>query len=192
MLCLGQDSRAAMFEVDKKLFAGDNAYTLKKYIGYAENANSSYGGQTMLEKANINPAVTLIDSKKEGNKVTRKKKKDDDIDDMRVASILHQIFSQYLYAINHVKAAKIIECQLVRGNFNWQKNKRAKDCGIFLMRHMECYMGSDIGKWKCGLDVEGKKQNTQLGHLRNKYAAKILLSDCNIYKGKIREEMDGK
>nr|GEY96992.1 hypothetical protein [Tanacetum cinerariifolium] len=35
-----------------------------------------------------NPAVTLIDSKKEGNKVTRKKKKDDDIDDMRVASIL--------------------------------------------------------------------------------------------------------
>ncbi|GKC70785.1 hypothetical protein Tco_1116668 [Tanacetum coccineum] len=73
---------------DKKLFAGDNAYTLKKYIGYAENANSSYGGQTMLEKANINLTVTLIDSKKEGNKVTRKKKKDDDIDDMRVASIL--------------------------------------------------------------------------------------------------------
>ncbi|GKC67038.1 ulp1 protease family, C-terminal catalytic domain-containing protein [Tanacetum coccineum] len=139
-----------------------------------------------------NPAVTFIDSKKEGNKVTRKKKKDDGVDDMRVATILHRIFGQYLYAINHAKAAKIIESQIVRGNFSWQTNRRAKDCGIFLMRHMECYMGSDIGKWKCGLDVEGKKQNTQLGRLRNKYAAKLLLSDCNIYKGKIREEMDGK
>nr|GEY11145.1 hypothetical protein [Tanacetum cinerariifolium] len=61
-------------------------------------------GKTMLAKSDIlfilvsnvqqkfllcinlkNSAVTLIDSKKEGNKVTRKKKKDDDIDDMRVA-----------------------------------------------------------------------------------------------------------
>ncbi|GJW77435.1 hypothetical protein Tco_0139117 [Tanacetum coccineum] len=177
----------------------------------AENANSSYGGQTMLEKADIvfipvsnvqqkfllcvnlkNPVVTLIDSKKEGYKVTRKKKKNDDIDDMRVASILQRIFGQYLYAINHVKAVQIIECQIVRGNFTWQTDRRAKDYRIFLMRHMECYMGSDIGKWKCDLDVEGKKQNIQLGRLRNKYAAKLLLSDCNIYKDKIRKEIDGK
>nr|GEV26921.1 hypothetical protein [Tanacetum cinerariifolium] len=65
-----------------------------------------------------NPAVTLIDSKKEGNKVTRKKKKDDDVDDMRVASIL------YLYSINHVKEVPIIECQIVHatlenGNAVW-------------------------------------------------------------------------
>ncbi|GJZ34640.1 hypothetical protein Tco_0580457 [Tanacetum coccineum] len=139
-----------------------------------------------------NPAVTLIDSKKEGYKVTRKKKKNDDIDDMRVALILQRIFGHYLYAINHVKAVQIIECQIVRGNFTWKTDRREKDCGIFLMRHMECYMGGDIGKWKCDLDVEGKKQNTQLGHLRNKYAAKLLLSDCNINKDKIREEMDGK
>ncbi|GJZ18796.1 ulp1 protease family, C-terminal catalytic domain-containing protein [Tanacetum coccineum] len=173
------------FEVDKKLFA-DNAYTLEMFMEYAESANSSYGGQTKLDKADINPAVTLIDSKKEGNKVTRKKKKDGDINDVRVASKL------CLYAINHGKAAEILECQLVHGNFSWQTNGRAKDCGIFLMRHMECFMGNDIGKWVCGLDVEGKKQNAQLGRLRNKYAAKLLLLDCNIYKGKIREEMDGK
>nr|GEW29960.1 hypothetical protein [Tanacetum cinerariifolium] len=41
----------------------------------------------------------------------------------------------------------------------------------------------DIGKWKCGLDVEGKKYNTQLGFLRNKYTAKLLVSDCNTYMG---------
>nr|GEU96820.1 hypothetical protein [Tanacetum cinerariifolium] len=77
-----------IFEMDKKLFACDNAYTLEMFMEYAKNANSSYGGQTMLEKADINLVVTLIDSKKEGNKVTRKKKKDDGVDYMRVASIL--------------------------------------------------------------------------------------------------------
>ncbi|GJX70023.1 hypothetical protein Tco_0307194 [Tanacetum coccineum] len=41
------------FEVDTKLFAGDNAYTLEMFMEYAENANSSYGGPTMLEKADI-------------------------------------------------------------------------------------------------------------------------------------------
>nr|GEX89968.1 hypothetical protein [Tanacetum cinerariifolium] len=90
-----------------------------------------------------NLAVTLIDSKKEGNKVTRKKKKDDGVDDMRVASIL--------------------------------------------VRTIDC--ARDIGKWKCGLDVEGKKQNTQLGRLRNKYAAKLQLSDCNIYKGYLEKRV---
>ncbi|GKD82034.1 hypothetical protein Tco_1348873, partial [Tanacetum coccineum] len=38
---------------DKKLFAGDNAYTLEMFMEYAENANSSYEGQAMLEKADI-------------------------------------------------------------------------------------------------------------------------------------------
>ncbi|GKB36879.1 hypothetical protein Tco_0881821 [Tanacetum coccineum] len=180
------------FEVDTKLFAGENAYTLEMFMEYAENAHSSYGGKTILEKVDINPAVTLIDSKKEGNKVTRKKKKDDDTDDMRVASILHRIFGQYMYAINHVKAVQIIECQIVCGNFTWQTNRRAEDCRIFLMRHMECYMGSDIGKWKCGLDVEGKKAEYTVGPFEEQVRSKLLLSDYNIYKDKIREEMDGK
>ncbi|GKA41746.1 ulp1 protease family, C-terminal catalytic domain-containing protein, partial [Tanacetum coccineum] len=121
------------FEVDKKLFACDNGYTLEMFMEYAESASSSYGGQTKLDKADIvfipvsngehkflvcvnlkNPAVTLIDSKKEGNKVTRKKKKDGNIDDVIVASKLHQFFGQYLYASNHGKAAAILECQVVR------------------------------------------------------------------------------
>ncbi|GJR80961.1 hypothetical protein Tco_0151746 [Tanacetum coccineum] len=113
-----------------------------------------------------NLAVTFIDSKKEGNKVTRKKKKDDGVDDMRVATILVSLnFRPVPVCYKPCKSSS-----------NYRKSDSA----------------CDIGKWKCGLDVEGKKQNTQLGRLRNKYATKLLLSDCNIYKGKIREEMDGK
>ncbi|GJV97075.1 C2 calcium-dependent membrane-targeting protein [Tanacetum coccineum] len=74
-----------------------------------------------------NPVVSFIDSKKQVKKVARKKKKVEDIDDIRVASIL------------------------------WQTDKRAKDCGIFLMRHMEAYMGNELGNWKCGLADEGRK-----------------------------------
>ncbi|GJX27381.1 retrovirus-related pol polyprotein from transposon TNT 1-94 [Tanacetum coccineum] len=193
-----------------KKVLGDNDQTTKMFMVYVKNAHSTYGGLTKLDKADIvftpvsnnehkfllcfnmkNPAVSVIDNKKEVKKVaTRKKKKVEDIDDMRVASILHKHFGQYLLVLNHGKAAEIIKSQLVCGTFDWQTDKRVKDCGIFVMRHMETYMGNELGKWKCGLDAEGKKQNTQLGRLRNKYAAKLLLSDCNIYKSKIHEEMD--
>nr|GEU78248.1 ulp1 protease family, C-terminal catalytic domain-containing protein [Tanacetum cinerariifolium] len=145
------------FEVDKKMFAGDNAYTLEMFMEYSKNANTSYGGQTMLQEADIvfipvgngqhkflvcvnlkNLGVTLIYSKKEEIKLRARKRK----------------------------------------------------MTILMMR--ELHQFCDIGKWKCGLNVKGKKHNTQLGRLRNQYTAKLLLSDCNIYKGKIREEMDGK
>ncbi|GKC91049.1 hypothetical protein Tco_1151698, partial [Tanacetum coccineum] len=38
------------FKVDKKLFAGDNAYTLEMFMEYVENANSSYGGRLCWKK----------------------------------------------------------------------------------------------------------------------------------------------
>ncbi|GKD90063.1 hypothetical protein Tco_1365570 [Tanacetum coccineum] len=178
-------------KVDTKVFKCENAQTMEKFLEYVENVHSTYGGQSKLDEADINPTVSVIDSKKEVTKVaTRAKKKVEDIDDIRVASILHKKFSEYLLAINHGNAAEIIEAQLVRGTFDWQTDKRSKDCGIFLMRHMESFMGIELGKWKCGLDVEGKKQNMQLGHLRNKYAAKLLLSDRNIHKSKIRQQID--
>ncbi|GJX14898.1 hypothetical protein Tco_0206656 [Tanacetum coccineum] len=179
-----------MFEVDTKVFKCENAQTLEKFLEYVENAHSTYGGRSKLDEADINPAVSVIDSKKQVTKVaTRAKKKVEDIDDIRVAAILHKKFGEYMLAINHRKEADIIEAQLVRGTFDWQTDKRSKDCGIFLMRHLESFMGIELGKWKCGLDVEGKKQNTQVGHLRNKYAARLLLSDCNIHNSKIRQEI---
>nr|GEY61984.1 hypothetical protein [Tanacetum cinerariifolium] len=101
----------------------------------------------------------LFIAKKQVKKaVIRKRKKDEDIDDMKVVSILHKNFSQYLLAINHGNVAEIIEAQLENGNVD--------------------------------LMMKVKKHNTQLGCLRNKYAAKILLSDCNMYKSKILEEME--
>ncbi|KAI3702220.1 hypothetical protein L6452_27947 [Arctium lappa] len=44
----------------------------------------------------------------------------------------------------------------------------------------ECYMGQLPSKWKCGLNEEGPNQTKQLQVLRNKYMAKLLLSDINL------------
>nr|GEU64988.1 zinc finger, CCHC-type [Tanacetum cinerariifolium] len=126
------------FEVDTKVSEIENAQTVETFMDYVDNAHSTYGGRTKLNKADI--------QKKVKKAVTRKRKKDEDIDDMKVASILHKFFGQYLLAINHGKAIKIIEAQLVRGTFDWQTDKRSKDCGTFLMRHMESYMGNELGK----------------------------------------------
>nr|GEW29660.1 reverse transcriptase domain-containing protein [Tanacetum cinerariifolium] len=110
----------------------------------------------------------LLIAKKVKKVVTRKRKKDEDINYMKVTSMLHKKFDQYLLATNHGKAAEIIEAQLVHGTFDWQTDKRSKDCGIFLMRHMESYMGNELGKWKYGLDDEGYYLNL-VYHIRIVY-----------------------
>nr|GEW30733.1 C2 calcium-dependent membrane targeting [Tanacetum cinerariifolium] len=48
------------------------------------------------------------------------------------------------------------------------------------------YMGNVMSKWDCGPEVEGKKQNTMLGCLRKRYAATLLLLECNLHMDSIR------
>ncbi|PWA49852.1 hypothetical protein CTI12_AA473410 [Artemisia annua] len=68
----------------------------------------------------------------------------------------------------------------------------ASNCGLFFMRHMETYMGEQFEKYQCGLYADPRKQVAQLNKLRNKYAAKILLSPCNLLSAKILGMMNGK
>ncbi|GJU02284.1 hypothetical protein Tco_1112622 [Tanacetum coccineum] len=78
-----------------------------------------------------------------------------------------------------------------RGFSNWQTDKRPNDSGVFLMRHMEAYMGTIISKWACGLETEGRKQNTMLGRLRKRYAATLLLSKFNMHSYIVRAQLEG-
>ncbi|PWA93030.1 hypothetical protein CTI12_AA075780 [Artemisia annua] len=183
---------------------------VKNYLINAETANAKDGRSSILKGIDLvfipvcndqhqflvcfnlkKPAVSVIDNKKNEKKnAPRKRIKTEKMEDMRVASMLHTNFGQYMLARFHAKAKSIINADLERGKFNWQTDEREKDSGVFLMRHMETYKGTGMGKWNCGLDADVKKQLTQLGRLRKKYAARILLSDCNIHKEKIRAESD--
>ncbi|KAI3713124.1 hypothetical protein L1987_71696 [Smallanthus sonchifolius] len=53
------------------------------------------------------------------------------------------------------------------------------DCGVFVMRHMEKYMGIKE-PFMCGLNSNGMKKIRQLNALRKKYATHILQSSANL------------
>ncbi|PWA65812.1 hypothetical protein CTI12_AA333080 [Artemisia annua] len=108
---------------------------------------------------------------------------------MRVATILQTKFGNFMKSRNDEKADEIVKSEITRGEFHWQTDRRPKDCGVFVMRYMEDYMGMNILRWDCGIEDEGRKQTNQLGKLRKKHAARLLLSDCNMKKDKIVADM---
>ncbi|CAH1445298.1 unnamed protein product [Lactuca virosa] len=69
-----------------------------------------------------------------------------------------------------------------------QAYNRSDDGGIYLMRHMESFMGNQTSKWDCGLAVDLKIQDMYLQKLRYKYLVRLLLSDHNILKCEFEKE----
>lgn len=71
----------------------------------------------------------------------------------------------------------------------WKTLNNQKDCGVFLMCHMDTYTGEPVGKWDPGFVTEVAKgkitQKKQLHKLRMKYCAKILLHPMNLYRVKM-------
>ncbi|KAH6764367.1 hypothetical protein C2S51_015616 [Perilla frutescens var. frutescens] len=60
----------------------------------------------------------------------------------------------------------------------WRISTNSTDCGVFVMRHMETYMGGVVKNWKSGLRA---KNQMQLRYLRIKYCAAILTAEYNIH-----------
>ncbi|GKB43049.1 hypothetical protein Tco_0887991 [Tanacetum coccineum] len=104
---------------------------------------------------------------------------------------LQKRFCNYRARLNPNKVAAVLRVEVTREDFYWQTDKRPNDSGVFLMRHMEAYMGTIISKWACGMETEGRKQNTLLGHLRKRYAATLLLSKCNMHSDNVRAQLEG-
>lgn len=74
---------------------------------------------------------------------------------------------------------------------SWRTEENCIDCGVFMMRHMETYMGYTSAKnWKCGLKDEGPEQQDQIYELRKKYLSKILKSEINLRRSFVLEEVE--
>ncbi|XP_019166741.1 PREDICTED: uncharacterized protein LOC109162486 [Ipomoea nil] len=58
----------------------------------------------------------------------------------------------------------------------WRDAHNKKDCGIFLMRHLETFRGQTTEEWDCGLQRNNKEQ---LNKLRVRYLAALITSDVN-------------
>lgn len=101
------------------------------------------------------------------------------------------LFVKYLYQVNHPKKAELEMATITKVDIEWATKSNLHDCGVFVMRHMEKYMGE--GKpFDCGFSRNGQKKLKELRRLRTKYAAYILLSDANVLKDKIEGRAAGK
>lgn len=78
---------------------------------------------------------------------------------------------------NHPKANDVASLTPVRLEMKWRTEDNHRDCTIFVMRHLEHYLGVAKG-WDCGFNIESR-QKEQLDVMRIKYAEKILKHDAN-------------
>ncbi|XP_057796576.1 uncharacterized protein LOC131012604 [Salvia miltiorrhiza] len=70
-------------------------------------------------------------------------------------------------------------CKLSVVHIKWGDCKNINDSGVYMMRHMEMFMGESPSSWTCGLAPKLKKQ---LNLLRVRYCALLLGWDKNNIK----------
>lgn len=61
----------------------------------------------------------------------------------------------------------------------WQTKTKTNDDGIFLMRHMEKYMGEKEEKWDVELGEESVRTSKKIAKLRTFYVAKLANHQIN-------------
>nr|GEU59629.1 hypothetical protein [Tanacetum cinerariifolium] len=132
------------------------------------------------------------EDKAETKNLTKPNKKGGGIENDIVSTILHADFGRYLTTVGHTKASAIFAARLNFIRMKCQSKSKSADWGVYAMRHMETYMGNMKEKCECGLDVDGRKHTSQINKLREKYAAKILLSGCNIHYKKVGDLLNEK
>ncbi|KAL8266088.1 hypothetical protein R6Q59_003432 [Mikania micrantha] len=89
-----------------------------------------------------------------------------------------EIFVRYLERIKHVKTDEIHATKIKKVQIPWATKTNAVDCGVFLMRHMEKFMGIRE-QFNCVFSTNGKKKKCQLNTLRKKYMVHVIKSEVN-------------
>ncbi|CAI9300122.1 unnamed protein product [Lactuca saligna] len=96
-----------------------------------------------------------------------------------IPNLVKKLFCNYLTSQHH-PMAKALCFKVGRVmNISWQVEQVGTDCGIYLMRHMESYMGGSEGRWECGLIDKKAGDLTVILKLRMKYMARLLTADFN-------------
>nr|GMD60667.1 zinc finger BED domain-containing protein RICESLEEPER 2-like [Ipomoea batatas] len=68
-----------------------------------------------------------------------------------------------------------------RMQMEWRDSKNKIDCGVFLMCHMETYLGQGVKKWDCGL-IKG--DISELHELRMRFMKELSISEYNIHRSR--------
>ncbi|KAL6581322.1 hypothetical protein OROMI_007245 [Orobanche minor] len=101
---------------------------------------------------------------------------------------LRAILAEYLFYRGLVTKAKLLEKSIVEiPPIKWGDRHNLVDSGVYLMRHIETFMGDISTKWSCGLS---SKCDKQLVLLRIRYCAVLINWSNNIVKDYILENAD--
>lgn len=73
-------------------------------------------------------------------------------------------------------AKNLTGIEIERLRMAWRNDVNKKDCGVYMMRHMETFLGTKLSEFKSSLRLRSKKQ---LRFLRAKYCAAILTAKYN-------------
>ncbi|KAI3744444.1 hypothetical protein L1987_57525 [Smallanthus sonchifolius] len=99
------------------------------------------------------------------------------------APMIKEAFVSFIADFTHPKTDEMDDTVVKRFEMPWRTTVNNKDCGIFMMRHMETYMGEEEKAWQCGFGVESENvQEKQIEDLCRKYCAKIMLHEINELK----------
>lgn len=85
---------------------------------------------------------------------------------------------------NKVHNGRSILCAglvLKRMQMSWHDSKNKTDCGVYLMRHMESFVGQGVSNWDCGL-VKG--DYSTLHKLRLQYMKEVAVSEYNLHRAR--------
>ncbi|CAI9271372.1 unnamed protein product [Lactuca saligna] len=107
-----------------------------------------------------------------------------------IPNLVKKLFCNYLTSQHH-PMAKTLTFKAARVmNISWLVEKAGTECGIYLMRHMETYMGEYEGRWECGLTGKMPADVSATIKLRIKYMARLLTSDFNKFKNMIVKDIE--
>ncbi|KAL8243382.1 hypothetical protein R6Q59_009640 [Mikania micrantha] len=104
---------------------------------------------------------------------------------------LKDLFVRYLKECNHPKTNEIAFAVIKKVKISWSTRSNVVDCAVFVMRHMEKFMGLHE-PFNTGLSNHGMKKKGQLNNLRRKYLYHILDSDVNLLKEDVRAKAQRK
>ncbi|KAL1541069.1 hypothetical protein AAHA92_25333 [Salvia divinorum] len=116
-------------------------------------------------------SIVILDNSKNGDDNDLTKNYGD------IPETLRLFFCRYMTTTGlHAQCKYVIKSKIERLKMNWRTKDNVEDCGVFLMRHMESYMGQRLQDWKCGLSVRSKNK---LQRLRAKYCGALMNAGNN-------------
>ncbi|KAL8258249.1 hypothetical protein R6Q59_030290 [Mikania micrantha] len=128
-----------------------------------ENKDDLYN----LRPFDVNPSIRVIDNMHEKQSFVGLHD-DSDYFKKDIPYKVKYIFLMYLHLMGHPKATEIESCQIEKLRISWATTNNFVDCGVFVVRHMEMYMGNHTWAWDCGFPKDERVKKKKVEFVKEK------------------------